>query len=87
LSRNNYREDYNMAAPVKVFPHTLEVGFTDKQWDAIAEIAHVTGASKAAVIRSFFNYGMARLNEVPMPEHMRDRFASVDSIVREEVSA
>ena len=76
-----------MAAPIKVFPHTLEVGFTDKQWEAIAEIAHVTGASKAAVIRSFFNFGMARLGEVPMPEHLRDRFASVDSLVREEAHA
>ena len=76
-----------MAAPIKVFPHTLEVGFTDKQWEAISEIAHATGASKAAVVRSFFNFGMARLSEVPMPEHLRDRFASVDSIVRAEVSA
>ena len=73
--------------PKPTHPHTLEVAFTDKQWEAIAEISHITGASKAAVIRSFFNFGMARLSEVPMPEHLRERFASVDSIVREEVHA
>jgi hypothetical protein len=62
----------------------LEVAFTDKQWSYITELAHISRAPKAAVVRTFVERGISPLRDTPMPARYRADLGPVTIAASEE---
>ncbi len=57
-----------MAAPVKVYPHTVDVALTEEDMRYVRLLMTITGSSKAAVVRNAARDTFRRLAESPVPE-------------------
>lgn len=70
--------------PKPTHPHTLEVAFNEEDWTLICQVAHVTKASKSAVVRAFVTRGIDPLRGRPMPERFRASFEAAGGAAASE---